>query len=148
MLSRIEFIHNPNITVDTSKFEAMMHEMYSSELDVPIDYLTLHKYQRYDKELQVKREDLTTAHNYKLENLENTAYGQKRQALMIKKEFGYQKQFEYNYSNGITKIFIVQELDDWRRVFGKTLLVPNCLKCAKTSHLNAIYAVKGNLPTW
>ena len=67
MLSRIECIHNPNITVDTSKFEAMMHEMYSSELDVPIDYLTLHKYQRYDKELQVNREDLTTAHNYKLE---------------------------------------------------------------------------------
>lgn len=67
MLSRNKIIHKPNITVDISKFEAMMHKMYSNESEVPIDYLTIHKHKRDDKELQAKRIDLTTARNYKLE---------------------------------------------------------------------------------
>ena len=46
MLSRNEFIHKLNITVDTSKFETMMYDMYNNEVDVPIDCLTIHKHQK------------------------------------------------------------------------------------------------------
>ena len=68
MLSSNEFIHKPNITVDTSKFEAMTHEMYNNELDVPIDYLIIHIHQRDYKELSAKRKNCITANNYKLED--------------------------------------------------------------------------------
>ena len=67
ILSRNEFIHKPNIAVDTSKFEAMMHKMYNDELDAPIDYLTIYTHQRDDKELSANRKNRDTAHNYKLE---------------------------------------------------------------------------------
>ena len=46
ILSRNGFIHKPNIAVDTSKFEAMMHKIYNNELDVPIDHLTIYTHQR------------------------------------------------------------------------------------------------------
>ena len=69
ILSRNEFIHKPNITVDTSKFETMMHEIYSNELDMPIDYLIIYTHQRDDKELSANRKNRVTAHNYKLKEL-------------------------------------------------------------------------------
>ena len=66
MLSRNEFNSKSNIIVDTLEFEAMMYEMHSNELDVPIDYLAIYTHQRYDKELSANKKHLAIAHNYKL----------------------------------------------------------------------------------
>ena len=136
MLSRNEFIHTPNITVDTSKFEVTMHEMYQSTTSPYINTKDMTKNYRLIE--KIVSHHTTTS----LRNLENTASGQKHHALMVKKKIGYQRHFEYSYSNGTMQIFNTQEQKYWRRVSGQNLLVPNYLKRAKTSRLNAIHAVK------
>ena len=39
MLSRNEFMHKPDIWIDTTKSEVMIHEKYINDMDIPMDYL-------------------------------------------------------------------------------------------------------------
>lgn len=67
MLSRNEFIHTSTTPVDTTKFEAMIHEMDINDMELPINYLIIFAYQRYYEELLANRIKLVASSNCKLE---------------------------------------------------------------------------------
>ena len=67
MLSRNEFIQTPNMQVNTVKFEAMIHEMYTNEISVPIGYQTIYKYKQDDAELLANTTNITTTGKSKVE---------------------------------------------------------------------------------
>ena len=59
-------MYTPTTAVYTTKSEAMMHEMFASEMKVSIDYLTIRNYQRDDEELQKNRTSSGTSRKYVL----------------------------------------------------------------------------------
>ena len=83
VLSRNEFIYTPTVAIYTTKSEAMMHEMFTYEMEIPIDYLTIRNYQRDDEELRKNRASSGTSRNYVLKAFETMIGGVKGQTQII-----------------------------------------------------------------
>lgn len=68
MISRKELIFEPTKKVSTEKpeeFEELVHEVYSIELSVPVDYGIICQHQKADTELKEFRIDKKNTQNYK-----------------------------------------------------------------------------------